>query len=421
MIRGGVVLTNPSTGKTFEFKTQKVIQSLAQLLQLHPPNAQNEIILDNCVYLFDLKGADGNFTGYKLKYNGYPVAIAGMSQAITEIFTTEDGVSFIESTNGDLFLININIGATGVGSQAISMIGDGSQSIDMFYTAFTEGTKYGTISNIRQGYWSNGFSFNAREGFLLQGALGGFTLFDSRIINTGNYILKGDVGATFNAIRSNVNATIPTGAVAFDFDYPMFNADAAYQIQDGRFDGDGEVVSDFTTGDAVKAYKSRKSLFKDNAGVLGALTNTIIGGNWRLETQITTPLTFNVPAKMLGGVTYNDLEHFTQTGDNTLTYNSTVTRTVKVTGGLILDGGANDELVVILRKWDDSASTYVDIEEFPNIVSNVIGGRDIAIYNIIARVPDMDLSDRLEYWLVNRSDNTDATALVGAKMFVEKL
>jgi hypothetical protein len=421
MIRGGVYLTNPATGKTFEFKTQKVIQSLAQLLQLHPPNAQNEIVLDNCVYMFDVQGAVGNLTGYTLAYTGYPIAIVGMSQAITTIFTTEDGVSFIKSTNGDLFLANINLGATGVGSQAIEMIGNGNQSIDMFYTAFTTGTKYGTLSNIRQGYWSNGFSFNAREGFLLQSAFGGFTLFDSRIINTGNYIIKGDVGATFDAIRSNVNATIPASSVAFDFDYGMFNADAAYQIQDGRFDGDGQVAADFTTGDTAQAHKSRKSLFKDNAGVLGAIVNTVIGGNWRLGAEVETPLTLNTPAKLLGTVTYNDLEHFTQSGDNTLTYNSTVNRTVKVTGALIIDGGANDEIVIILRKWDASASAYVDIEEFPNIISNVIGGRDIALYNIIARVSDMELGDRLEYWIENRSDNTNATALVGAKMFVEKL
>lgn len=401
------------------YATAVTVRSVDDLLLLYGADAiTKEITLPSGIYYID--AFDLDLGDYTLVANG-DIHIFGLSQLLTRISSKKVGAVLLKTNNANVFLTNIEVSCTGAGSRAFELTDTvGDKSLDMDYVSFGAGTDWGIISGFRQGYMGQCFAVGSTKGFTLKGTwTGGFTIFNSRFINVSQYVLGGDVGFTCNAIRSNMNVTIPALSVATDFDYNMFNNDGGYQFDGGRFDGVGKMVSDFTTGDTTTAYKSSRSLFRDNTGSLAV--NTRIGGNWLLLSTQLTPLTVNVPAKLLGNTQYNNLQHFTQTSSNAFTYTSTEVLDFIIDARLTIDGGANDEIEVIVRKWDNSALAYVDIVAIPATISNILGGRDIAVVNFKAEIEDLDIDDRIELWVVNTSDSTDVTMLQPSTVFLNAI
>lgn len=398
-------------------KTKKVIQTIGDLLALHPPNASNEIELGNFIYEIDSFNLD---LGIYTLVTNTDTAINGCSQAINKLTSSTDGISLITST-GNLFLFQIELGCTGIGSQVISMTGStGFESLDMKYVAFSTGSKYGTLTGIRQAFWSDGFSFNAREGFTLDGVWsGGFAILNSRIINTGNFLLKGEAGLRLQNVRSNVNLTIPSGSVGFDFKYDNFVNDQSFQIENCRFDGDGVLATSFIGGDVSEVEKSRKSLFKGNAGNLAK--NSMIGGVWTCTTEVTTAITINTLTKLAGVTTYSNLEHLTAVNNNEFIQIDTNEISYSLDGDLVIDGNPNNEVRLTIRKYEASTSSYSTIATFIKAISNFQGGNDIGIFRPFVPILTMNDSDRIELWVTNLSGNGNLTMKSESFIFLKKL
>jgi len=401
---GGALNIKPS------YDTKYTISNIDELIAIHPPNASDEIELGNNIYEID--SLDFEIPAPYSLISNVDTAISGMSQVINKLRSSQDNHSLITST-ANLFFYQIQLQADGVNSEAITMNGaTGFESLDMKYVEFTGNTKYGTLTGIRQGYWSDGFSLNAKEGFTMNGTwAGGFTIANSRIINTGNYILGEGTSLIMNSIRSNVNCDILTGDVAFDFDYNNFNSDEAYQLENGRYNGAGLMISQFTDAlrDTDDPWRSRKSLFKGNAGSLS--NNTHVGGYWKCTVEVLTPLTLNVSTKVLGTTVYSELQHITQTTDNAFIHNTTQDTDYEISGFVRFKGGADDEIELEIRKWDDFGGSYSVIQSYVKFVSNLIGGNDTVDFSAATPFVRLSENDRVELWVVNRSNNTDVTML----------
>lgn len=397
------------------FQTKYILRDITELLHIHPANANNEIFLENNTYVIDSR--DFQLGIYKLKAT-VPVSITGISQAINKISTSEDNTILIDTTS-DLFLSNIQLQAEGNNSKCINMAGStGFESLDMQYVQFTGNSKYGSIDNIRQGFWTDGFSFNAKEGFDLSNAIGGFTIFNTRVINTGNYILKGNTGCTINNVRSNINCDILTGDVAFDFDYEMFNDDRGYQLANGTYNGVGQMVSNFTNGNQTEAHKSRKSYFTGNQGNLGK--NTRIGGEWVVTNEAVTPLTQNSSVKVLGTTTSDNLEHVIS-NNNELIHNSTVPTDYKVDGDLTFDGGPNDILRLEIKRFNNLTNDFTTLKTYTANVNNFQGGQDRVFFRPFVSVVEMQELDRIEIYIVNETDNTDVTLKLNSLLTIKEI
>ena len=132
-----------------------------------------------------------------------------------------------------------------------------------------------------------------------------------------------------------------------------------------------------------------------------------------------TPLTLNTPTKALGATVTVDNTWFTQTANNEITYNSTLSNDLRISTSITIDGGPNDEIRLIVRKWDDSTSSYIDTRSSVRAVNNLVGGRDVVTFNMTIRMNNMLLNDRVEIWLENLSDNTDVTVLTGSEITAE--
>lgn len=406
-------LNNLELNKLDKFQTAYHLKDINDLLDIHPANASNEIELSNAVYYID--SLDFDLGVYKLVTN-VDTAIHGYSQLLNQMTSNEDNISMITST-GNLFLFDIRFNCTGVNSQVITMTGTGTESLDMKYVELSFGTTGGTINGIRQFFWFGGFGIGGR-GFLLQGDISGARISNTRVINFMDYVLKGDTGMTIGNIRSDANITIPSGSVAYDFDYDMITEDEGYQITDGFYDGDGLMVSPFTTGDTLTTEDSRKSFFTNNKGV--ASMNTFVGGYWLNTTEVTTTIsTIDTPVKLNGVTTYFDLSHFTQTSSNSFVKNTDNNNEFIIQGSVTIDGNPNRIFNLIVRKWNDFNSIYEDLITFSKNINNFSGGDDRADFNILVTT-NMSVNDRIELWVSNSTDTSNVTMKNSSQLIISK-
>ena len=89
-----------------------------------------------------------------------------------------------------------------------------------------------------------------------------------------------------------------------------------------------------------------------------------------------------------------------------------------MSGQITIDGGPGDVLNCILRKYDNSAA-YVEIGSVTRNVSNLVGGADVAIF-VLQYPVTLDVDDRVELWIENTTDGTDATVLEGSYLVVDE-
>jgi len=403
------------------FESLVVVQEVQDLVDLYGADVNDVITIPRGAYLLDAYNFEmGNYTIQNVI--GDDIHIKQHSQLTHQVSSSKINVSLFNIREANFFMSDMRIVCDGAGSEAIRMSGLGVESLDLFYVEFGAATSFGTLIGIRQGFMGACFALNSTQGFLLQGAwLGGFTILNTRLINVGSYILKGDTGFTCNAIRSNVFATIPTGAFAFDFDFNMFNVDRGYQLEGGRYEGTGKMVSDFTIGGITQAENSRKSFFNENSGNLAK--NTFIGAEWRTTTEVLTPLAFNVAANILGGRTFDNLVHFqsllVSPNFEVVRYDSSVPIDVKVTALSKIEGDSSDDIKIDLIHYVNSTVTEVIILSLIETIPNVVQADDTVNFTINARIDNLQENDRIYCKVTNLSDGSDITEKVNSFLTVE--
>ena len=177
-----------------KLKTVITVNNISDLLSTHTVSAGNKIDAKAVTYLIDNNSLDFGIYSLSNVVSGVRFGLQGANKGVSSITSSQAGISLIESINQNLLISDLDISATGAGSEAIKMTGTGNESIDLLNVSFSGATNMGTLEALRQGFWTGGFSFGASSGFLLKGAWGGFRITSSRFINLGGALLKGDVG-----------------------------------------------------------------------------------------------------------------------------------------------------------------------------------------------------------------------------------
>ena len=148
------------------------------------------------------------------------------------------------------------------------------------------------------------------------------------------------------------------------------------------------------------------------------IRNTYVGGQYTITSQSTTNIvSANTPVKMAGTTTYNDLQWFTQTTDNSFVYDGDQTIEVECKAVISVSGSNNDQANLFFRQWDDSASTYIDAPKSKATLNGgLLGTRaeGIPFFGYFV----LDNNDRIEVWIENDGDNNDMTALAGGLVSV---
>jgi len=322
--------------------------------------------------------------------------------------------------SGDIFITGMQISVTGTTSKVFDLDNaENGDAIEFDTVNFQDCTSLGTVKSFRQGLAQNVVLFYpggggaATDGLTFDGIWsGGFAILDSIILSAPAISLF-KAGATLSfqgSFRSNLNAlSINDSAVVFDFVTANFVQDSGFLLESVRTNKNANAVPNIAGSDP-------KSQFRNCSGI----RNTYRGAGWTITTAAATVIaTVNTPVVVAGTTTYGFIEHFTQAGDNNITSNTDEAIEVDVAGAVTISGTEGEQLSILLRKFDDSTSSYSTLETYIVSIVATTGGRDPGAENVpLFAETNMDKNDRIEIWVENNSTTANITAELGSRLKV---
>ena len=241
---------------------------------------------------------------------------------------------------------------------------------------------------------------------------GGFRINDTIVLSQANNstLFKPAIGLTFGGrCISDLNAaSVDPTTITFDFIPANFLLDGGFQLTGASF-APNSSISVTTDETSIKSFFS---------GCV-EIRNTRAGFEMVWTTESATTVTGSADAKASGTTVSSDATWFTQTGNNQITYNSSLTKDLLLNANIVVDGGANDDIKVTIRKWDNISSAYVNVKSRTQSINNLVGNDDLSFFNISTRVNDLKQNDRIELWVANVSDNTSLTIIEGSDLIGE--
>jgi hypothetical protein len=210
----------------------------------------------------------------------------------------------------------------------------------------------------------------------------------------------------------DLNATV----AFFDFAPANFTNPSTVQLEGCLVTRNG--VQDATDTTLIPNMP-KGSLVANFTGNIG-LPNTFVGSLSTVSaesiTGITSPNTFY---DLKGTWTASDLQHFDSPANGQLRHLGTSPREYRLFADLSIDSGSNNQIAVKVKKWDDSASSFVD--EFVQVrtVNSLSGSRDVAFFTIRIGLV-LDQNDYAFLQVANVNTTTNATAEVGSFFTVEE-
>lgn len=330
-------------------------------------------------------------------------------------------VMFDGATAGNVFFQDISIEVTGTASQVFDLTdATGLNAVELVRVNFNDCTAIGELNGYRQGLETNTGRFGGTPEMTLSGTwIGGYFIDVSivRGLTNGGYALyKAGTGFSMRSrFRTNQNIDLPASASFFDFAPSNFANPSTVQVQgalvsrSGSFDAtDTNITPNITQADLESAWSN-------NIG----MPNTFEGGKLTLTTETATVLSGGNWFTIAGTWTASNLEHFDSPSNGELRHLGTSPREYKCIVNFIIDGGANDDIGIRIRKWDDSASAFVDGTEIRRQVNNIVGGRDVAFYNISFNI-ELDQNDYVFFQVRNNTDNTNVTLELESDFVIEE-
>lgn len=330
-------------------------------------------------------------------------------------------VMFDGATAGNVFFQDISLEVTGTASQVFDLTdATGFNAVELVRVNFNDCTAIGELNGYRQGLETNTGRFGGTPEMTLSGTwIGGYFIDVSivRGLTDGGYALyKAGTGFSMRSrFRTNQNIDLPASASFFDFAPSNFANPSTVQVQgalvsrSGSFDAtDTNITPNITQADLESAWSN-------NIG----MPNTFEGGKLTLTTETATVLSGGNWFTIAGTWTASNLEHFDSPSNGELRHLGTSPREYKCIVNFIIDGGANDDIGIRIRKWDDSASAFVDGTEIRRQVNNFVGGRDVALYNISFNI-ELDQNDYVFFQVRNNTDNTNITLELESDFVIEE-
>ena len=345
--------------------------------------------------------------------------IRGLGFGISKITSSEANAILFDydgAYSGDLFVYGVELEATGAGSKVFDLDNDGNfGAVECVDTNFLNCKSLGTLANYRQGLWNNLALLFCVDGLELAGTWsGGFRATTSVIVGstfTGT-VFKAGAGLSMSGrFITDMNALSLQASGAF-CDFAPSN-----MVNNSTF-----LVKGMSVNSAANAFpnmpsSSVKAKFSDCVGV----RNTYVGGFWKVTAETETTISAaNTPVKLAGTTTYEDLNWFSNTTNNALTYDGSDDVGVVIHADLSFIGGANDQINFILRQWDDSASSWIDLAESGPQTMNQGGGGDRAENVAVHAFGDFATSDQLEVWIENLTDNSNVTMKLGGIVSIQE-
>lgn len=358
------------------------------------------------------------------------ITIIGDSFDISGLTSSEDNYTMFVSESiaigsGNVLMQDLKITTSGAGSKVYELYdATGFNAVEMSRVNYIDCSSLGDLYDYRQGLEDGTGRFGGSPSLTLNGLWrGGFRITTSIVRSLAGTMTEPlfKSGALFqmnSRFLSDINCDLPTLAPLHDFAPVEFPNSGTVQLQgceitrDGAYNADdSNITPNMDKGDIC-------SYWKNNNG----LPNTFVGATTSIISEETTVVSagstyYNLEGVFLG----SGLEHFTASADGKLTHNGNSPREFEITANLILDSNPNNEISVRFKKWDDSASAFIDLDytEQTRQVNSFVGGRDVAFFTIIVGGV-LDQNDYVFLQAKNNSGNADIVLETGSFFRVQE-
>lgn len=352
--------------------------------------------------------------------------ISGYDFDVSKIICSDPNYTLFTSPvggSGNILGKDYAIEVTGANSKVYDLTS--ASGLDAFEFArinYNNCTSLGEINGYRQGLETGTGRFGGTPELVLSGSWAGGYFIETSIVRgliAGSYSLfKAGPGFSMaSRFRSNQNIDLPAGVSFFDFSPSQFPNPSTVQIQgaiitrSGAFDPlDPLYAPNMTEADLSSAWSANNGM-----------PNTFEGGSIGVTTSAATVVSvqgdfYDINASVWTAL---DLQHFDSPAGGQLRHLGNTPREYKVIADFTLDSTANNQLDLKVVKWDDSASGFVDILTQSRQVNNLVGGRDVAFFNININV-ELDQNDYIKLQVANQSATNNITAEVDSYYIVEE-
>jgi hypothetical protein len=410
----------------------------ANFVELYASGAQNTIIANQGNIATTLGGTidstkvyfiDGviDFTGTSLSIEvpAGGLNMIGSTFDVSKMICSDDGYTLFTSAvggSGNVIGQDYAIEITGTGSQVYNLTdATGFNAFEFSRVNYNDCSSLGTITNYRQGLEVGTGRFGGKPELTLAGTWVGGYFIDTSIVRgmiDGAYSLF-KAGAGFSMasrFRSNMNLDLPASASFFDFATANFTTPSTVQIvgaivsRNGVFDAnDSNITPNMVAGDLVASWSGNNGM-----------PNTFEGGSIGVTTEVaTTIVTAGVFVDLAATLwTSTDLQHFDNPSGSQLRHLGFTPREYKIIADFAVDSTANNVLTLRVLKWDDSASSFITVLDQSRQVNNLVGGRDVAFFNININT-ELDQNDYIKIQIANDTVN-NVTAEADSYYIVEE-
>lgn len=350
----------------------------------------------------------------------------GYSFDLSKLISSAAGYTMFTSPvggSGNLLGMDYAIEVTGAGSQAYNIVSlTGNEAFEFSRINYNNCTSLGTIDNYRQGLEVGTGRFGGAPNLILKGVWAGGYFIDTSIVRGLDAGMTGalfEAGAGFtmaSRFRSNQNIDLPASASFLDFAAANFTNPSTLQLdaciitRNGVTDPlDANILPNITNADV-------KSRFNANIGI----ENTFEGGMSTVTAEVASVISStNTFVDLAGTYTPSELQHFDAPANGQIRHLGNDPRSYKVTVEMIIEGPSNNVVSLKIVKWDDSASSFVDVFEQPRQINSLSGGRDVAFFTLIANT-QLDQNDFIKIQVENQTSTGDLTAELSSFYVVER-
>ena len=364
-------------------------------------------------------------TGLSIEVPATGISYTGTTFDISKIICSDVNYTLFTSPgggSGNVLGIDCALEVTGSGSQVYSLTdATGFNAFEFTRINYNNCTSLGTITGYRQGFESGTGRFGGSPELTLAGTwLGGYFIDSSiaRSLTDGAYSLY-KAGAGFSMasrFRSNQNIDLPASASFFDFAPANFPNPSTVQLdgcivsRNGVFNAsDSNITPNAQASDLPSAWTG-------NVGI----QNTFVGGKQKATVALATAIAVASTFYTLNATwTPSGLSHFDVPSTGRLRHIGVSPIEFKVQADFTIEGTTGNEIAVRIKKWDDSASSFLDFQPTTRQINALVGGRDVAFFTILSNIV-LDTNDYLLFQVANNSGTGDVTLEVESNFIVEE-
>ena len=348
---------------------------------------------------------------------GYSFDLSGLTSSENNytMFISES----IAIGSGNLLGFDYYVSVTGTSSKVYELYdATGFNAFEFQRVNYNDCTSLGDIYEYRQGLETGTGRFGGSPSLTLHGIwLGGYRITTSIVRNMDNattepLFKEGTLFQMNSRFLTDINCDLGTLQPLLDFQALNFPNSSTLQLKGCEITRGGVYAANDANITPNINKKEEPCYWKGNNG----LPNTFVGGTTQVTSEELTTIAAGSTYYTLEGVfTGSGLEHFEASADGKLTHVGVNPREFEITASLVLESTANNDLTVRFVKWDNSLSTFTNLDYTAQTrqVNNLQGGRDVAVFTIINGVV-MDEDDYIYLEVRNNSGNNNVTAESGS-------